>query len=205
MKVLMINGSPHEHGCTRAALDEAAKGLAEFGVEADVLWIGRGDVPGCSACGACSRLGKCAVDDGVNAAIEKMRESDGLIVGSPVYYASPAGQLLSFLDRLFYAGDDFALKPAAAVVNARRGGTTAAFDALNKYFTIAQMPVVSSTYWNQTHGYTPEQQANDAEGLQTMRNLGRNMGWLLRSIEAGRAAGVELPKTEKDVVTNFIK
>ncbi len=206
MKVLLINGSPHEHGCTRAALDEVARTLSDCGVETELINIGTGAVAGCTACGGCTRTGRCVVDDGVNAAIEALAAADGLIVGSPVHYASPAGALLAFLDRMFFAGADrFAHKPAAAFTSARRAGTTASLDVINKYFTISQMPVVSSTYWNMVHGGRAEDVAEDAEGLQTARNLARNMAWLLRCIEAGRKAGIEPPEAELKNRTNFIR
>ncbi len=204
MKVLLINGSPHKDGCTFTALSEVARTLADCGVESEILHIGGRPVPGCTACGGCGETGLCVVDDGVNLAIKKMAECDGLVVGSPVHYASPAGALLAFLDRMFYAGGaDLAFKPAFAVCSARRAGTTATLDALNKYFTISQMPVVSSTYWNMVHGACAGDVAKDAEGLQTMRNLARNMAWLLKCIEAGKAAGVPLPATESGARTNF--
>lgn len=206
MKVMLINGSPHEHGCTRAALDEVARTLSDCGVETELINIGTGAVAGCTACGGCTRTGRCVVDDGVNAAIEALAAADGLIVGSPVHYASPAGALLAFLDRMFFAGADrFAHKPAAAFTSARRAGTTASLDVINKYFTISQMPVVSSTYWNMVHGGRAEDVAEDAEGLQTARNLARNMAWLLRCIEAGRKAGIEPPEAELKNRTNFIR
>lgn len=206
MKVLLINGSPHEHGCTRAALDEVARTLSDCGVETELINIGTGAVAGCTACGGCARTGRCVVDDGVNASIEALAAADGLIVGSPVHYASPAGALLAFLDRMFFAGADrFAHKPAAAFTSARRAGTTASLDVINKYFTISQMPVVSSTYWNMVHGGRAEDVAEDAEGLQTARNLARNMAWLLRCIEAGRKAGIEPPEAELKNRTNFIR
>ena len=206
MKVLLINGSPHEHGCTRAALDEVARTLSDCGVETELINIGTGAVAGCTACGGCTKTGRCVVDDGVNAAIEALAAADGLIVGSPVHYASPAGALLAFLDRMFFAGADrFAHKPAAAFTSARRAGTTASLDVINKYFTISQMPVVSSTYWNMVHGGRAEDVAEDAEGLQTARNLARNMAWLLRCIEAGRKAGIEPPEAELKNRTNFIR
>lgn len=206
MKVLLINGSPHEHGCTRAALDEVARTLSDCGVETELINIGTGAVAGCTACGGCTRTGRCVVDDGVNAAIEALAAADGLIVGSPVHYASPAGALLAFLDRMFFAGADrFAHKPASAFTSARRAGTTASLDVINKYFTISQMPVVSSTYWNMVHGGRAEDVAEDAEGLQTARNLARNMAWLLRCIEAGRKAGIEPPEAELKNRTNFIR
>lgn len=206
MKVLLLNGSPHEEGCTYRALSEAAKTLEEEGVETEIVHIGKQAVHGCIACGKCAATGRCVFKgDPVNAVLEKMEHADGLIVGSPVYYASANGSLYSFLDRLFYAGSCFAYKPAAAVASARRAGTTATLDTLNKYFTISQMPVVSSQYWNMVHGNSPEEVEQDLEGLQIMRTLGRNMAWLLKCIEAGKSAGVEVPKQEEKARTNFIR
>ena len=206
MKVMLLNGSPHAKGNTRLALEECARTLAECGVEAEIVDIGDGPVAGCRACGACSRLGRCVIDDGVNRFREKLAEADGLIVGTPVYYAHPAGRILSVLDRAFYAGGSaFAHKPGAAVASARRAGTTASVDVLDKYFTIAQMPVVSSTYWNMVHGNTPEEVRQDAEGMQTMRNLGRNLLWLVQCIQAGKAAGIQPPQAERSARTNFIR
>ena len=205
-KVLLINGSPNKVGCTFTALREVEKSLNKNGVETEILYLGKGPVQGCTGCRACGKTGKCAFDDGVNRLIERLEEFDGLVVGSPVYFASPNGTLLAFLDRLFFAaGNKFAGKAAAAVVSCRRGGATAAFDVLNKYFTISGMPIVSSQYWNQVHGNTPEEVVRDEEGMQTMRTLGENMAWLLRCIEAGRAAGVPEPKREMPVRTNFIR
>lgn len=206
MKVLLINGSPNEHGCTDLALREVARTLEDCGVQTELLWIGKGPIRGCVACGGCRDKGRCVFDDDpVNRAIERMQQADGLVVGSPVYYASANGSVVSLLDRMFYATGGFPGKPAAAVVSARRAGTTASLDELNKYFTICGMPVVSSGYWNMIHGNTPEEAAQDAEGLQIMRNLGRNMAWLLRCIEAGRENGVKFPKQERDYRTNFIR
>ncbi|MDD6762520.1 MAG: flavodoxin family protein [Clostridiales bacterium] len=205
MKVLLINGSPHKNGCTYTALDEVAKSLKENGVDSEIVWIGSGAVHGCIACGGCGRTGRCVFDDGVNEISDKMAECDGLVVGSPVYYASPNGSVYSLLDRLFGICGSLAHKPAAAVVSARRGGTTAAIDGLNKYFTIRQMPVVSSTYWNMVHGSKPEDVLEDKEGLQTMRNLGRNMAWLIKCIDAGKKAGIAIPEAESGARTNFIR
>lgn len=206
MKVLLLNGSPHEEGCTFTALSEVRGALERNGVETELLWLGNGEVVGCRGCGACGRLGKCVYDDVVNRAAEKARDCDGLVVGSPVHYAAASGQVTCVLDRLFYsAGKDLRFKPAAAVVSARRAGTTAAIDQLHKYFTINQMPVVSSRYWPMVHGTTPDEVRRDEEGLAVMRTLGNNMAWLLKSIEAGRAAGVELPEPEPPARTNFIR
>lgn len=204
MKVILLNGSPHKEGCTDTALREVEGSLIENGIETERIWIG-GSAWGCTACGACKKTGRCVVDDAVNEVLEKMETADGLVVGSPVYYASPNGSLVSFLDRLFYAGSCFAYKPAAAVASARRAGTTATIDMLNKYFTISNMMVVSSQYWNMVHGNSPKEVKQDLEGLQTMRTLGANMAWLLQCIEAGKAAGVALPKPEEKIKTNFIR
>ena len=206
MKVLLLNGSPNQWGCTHAALAEVAGALEDCGVETEIFWLGRAPLPGCSGCGACGRLGRCVHEDAVNLAAEKARSCDGLVVGSPVHYAAASGQLTSALDRLFFsAGSALRFKPGAAVVSARRAGTTAALDQLNKYFTINQMPVAASRYWNMVHGSTPEDVAKDGEGLATMRTLGRNMAWLMKSIEAGRAAGLAPPEQEPPVRTNFIR
>ena len=209
MKVLMINGSPHEKGCTNLALETVAGALAEFGIESEIVHLGTAAIRDCTACGVCRRVanGKCAYsNDMINDIIEKAETADGFVFGSPVYYAHPNGRLFSALDRIFYAGNRFfAGKPGAAVVSARRGGTTASLDAINKYFTITQMQVVSSNYWNMIHGNNPEEAAQDLEGLQTMRVLGRNMAWLLQCIEAGKEAGICRPETEKKVKTNFIR
>jgi len=204
MKVLMLNGSPHEQGCTYTALSEAAKALNECGVETEILWIGKGPIQDCTDCRGCRRSGRCVMDDDiVNRIIEKAEICSGFVFGSPVYYAHPSGRILSVLDRVFFAGGrSFAHKPGAAVISARRGGTTASFDVMNKYFTISQMPVVGSTYWNMVHGTSPEDVAKDEEGLQTMRNLGRNMAWLMKSIEA---AGIPAPEAERKAFTNFIR
>ena len=205
-KVLFINGSPNAQGCTYTALREVEKSLNKNGIETEIFQIGRDPVHGCTGCGGCGRNGKCVFDDGVNRLIERLDEFDGLVIGSPVYYASPNGALLAFLDRLFFAaGKRFAGKPGAAVVSCRRGGATAAFDVLNKYFSISNMPIVTSQYWNQIHGNTPEEALQDAEGLQTMRTLGENMAWLIKCIQAGRAAGVPEPVYEKKQSTNFIR
>lgn len=193
MKVLMLNGSRRENGCTFTALSEVAKVLNEEGIETEIIHIG-----------------KDAVNGNINKAVinvaEILRDIDGLIVGSPVYYAAPSGEISAFLDRLFMLGKEYLrLKPGAAVVSARRAGTTAALDALNKYFTIAEMPVVSSSYWNMVHGQVPEDVLRDEEGMQIMHTLGRNMAWMLKCIEAGKAAGVETPEEEEKIFFNFIR
>lgn len=205
MKVLMINGSPNKNGCTFTALSEVAATLAVEGIESQIIQIEKQAVPGCIACGSCKNTGVCVLPHPlVNEALRIMEQCDGLIVGSPVYYASANGTLISFLDRLFYAGNCFAHKPAAAIASARRAGTTATIDEIQKYFTISQMPIVSSQYWPMVHGNTPDEVRQDLEGLQTMRVLGRNMAWLLRCIDAGRQTGVAMPKAEQRVWTNFI-
>lgn len=206
MKVILVNGSPKEKGCTYTALCEVAGALEKNGIETEIFWVGAKPIAGCIGCGACSKSGKCFVDDCVNVFVEKAKTADGFVFGSPVHYAAASGALTSFLDRAFYGkGAVFAGKPGAAVVSCRRGGASAAFDQLNKYFTINNMPVVSSQYWNQVHGNTPEEVKKDAEGMQTMRTLGNNMAWLLKCIEAGAAAGITFPEREPAVRTNFIR
>ena len=205
MKVLLINGSPHSHGCTATALNEVAKTLNENGVETELIQVGHLDVRGCIACGQCRKLGHCVFNDIVCEVGEKFKEADGIVVGSPVYYASANGTLTSFLDRLFYSSNyDKCLKVGAAVVSARRGGNTATFDQLNKYFTISSMPVVSSQYWNQVHGNTAEEVVQDLEGMQIMRTLGRNMAFLIKSIQLGKEQ-FGLPEKAPRVGTNFIR
>lgn len=208
MKVLLINGSPKVKGCTYTALCEVAKELEKENIETEIFHIGNKPIRGCMACGGCSknRSGKCVFDDDtVNMALGKAKEADGFIFGSPVHYAAASGQITSFLDRFFYAGHSFQYKPGAAIVSCRRGGSTAAFDQLNKYFTISNMPIVSSQYWNMVHGNTPEEVKQDSEGMQTMRVLGKNMAWLLKSINAGKETGVALPEKEPRAWTNFIR
>ena len=206
MKVLMLNGSAKPKGNTFLALEEIGKQLEKEGVEYEIVHI-KDPVRDCIGCGRCSREG-CVfgAEDGVNEFIAKAREADGFIFATPVYYAHPSGRVLSFLDRVFYAGGGaFAFKPAAAVTVARRGGTTASFDVMNKYFGISRMMTVGSTYWNIVHGMTPGEAAQDAEGLRTMRNLARNMAWLIKSIDAGKQAGIPRPETERGDMTNFIR
>lgn len=207
MKVLLINGSSHEKGCTFAALDEAARALEEKGVETEMIFIGNQPIADCIACHKCRTLGKCVFDDIVNRVLEKCKTADGFVFASPVYYAHPSGRLLSFMDRLFYAGGaHLAYKPAAAAVSARRAGTTAALDAILKHFTINNMPVVPSNYWAMVHGRlnAPQEVAQDEEGVQIMRVLGYNMAWLLKCIAAGKAQGI-VPQPLEKVMTNFIK
>lgn len=206
MKVILVNGSPKEKGCTYTALQEVAGALEKQGIETEIFWVGAKPVAGCIGCGSCISTGKCFVEDVVNEFVEKAKGADGFVFGSPVHYAAASGAVTSFLDRAFYGkGAIFAGKPGAAVVSCRRGGASAAFDQLNKYFTINSMPVVSSQYWNQVHGNTPEEVKQDAEGLQTMRTLGNNMAWLLKCIEAGKNAGISFPEREPAVKTNFIR
>ena len=206
MKVILVNGSPHKEGCTYTALSEAAKALNSNGIETEIFHLGTEPVAGCIACGACSNTGKCIYNDPVNEFVEKAKDADGFIFGSPVYYSGMSGQLCSFMDRAFYSGGKYmAGKPAAAVVSCRRGGATATFEQINKYFMITNMPVVSSQYWNQVHGNTPDEVKQDLEGLQTMRTLGANMAWLLKCIEAGKKAGIEMPARETPIKTNFIR
>lgn len=207
MKVLLVNGSPHENGCTNRALVEIQNTLREENVDSEILWLGREPLGGCIACGGCRHNGQCIYDDVLNRNREKFREADGFVFGTPVHYASASGNLTAFMDRLFYSEgkQTFFMKPAAAISSARRAGTTATMDQLNKYFSISQMPIVSSRYWNMVHGYTPEQVEEDKEGLWTMRVLARNMAYLLKCKEAAKAAGIELPRQEKGEATNFIR
>jgi len=208
MKVLLLNGSPHPNGCTFTALSEVAATLQSAGIETEILHLGNQPVQDCVACCACRKNpGKCAFDDDiVNRIIEKAADADAFVFGSPVYFSHPTGRILSILDRVFYAGKSaFAHKPAAAITSARRAGTSATLDVMNKYFTYSQMLIVSSTYWNMVHGSTPEEVLQDAEGLQTMRNLATNMIWLLRCMEAGRSVGIEPPQAEISARTSFIR
>lgn len=204
-KILMINGSPNEHGCTYTALQEVAGTLEKNGIGSEIVYLGKKAVQGCIACMYCRTHGRCVFNDKVNELGEKLGEFAGLVIGSPVYYAGPTGQICSFLDRFFFSNrNKFNGMLAAAVVSCRRGGATAAFDRLNKYFTISNMIVAGSQYWNMVHGYTPEDVAKDIEGLQTMRTLGQNLAWLLDSLEAGKKDGVAAPIYEETVHTNFI-
>jgi multimeric flavodoxin WrbA len=209
MKVLLVNGSPHEKGCTYTALQEVAKTLNAEGIETEIFQVGTKPLIGCTACKKCRELGKCVFSDRVNDFLAIAGSADGFIFGSPVHYAAASGAITSFMDRAFYADmcsgkKSFYLKPAAAVISARRAGTTATFDQLNKYFTISEMPVISSRYWNMVHGRAPEDVAKDLEGLQTMRILARNMAWFLKCKDAGTKAGVSLPVREETVFTSFI-
>ncbi len=205
MKVLLINGSPKANGNTSIALHEMEKVFAVEGIETELLHIGNQAIRSCIACGGCAQKGKCVFDDAVNEAAAKFEASDGLVVGSPVYFASANATLVAFLTRLFYSTSfDKAMKVGASVVCARRGGCSATFDELNKFFTISGMPVASSQYWNSIHGREPGQAAQDAEGLQTMRTLARNMSFLMKSIALGREA-FGLPETEPHEWTHFIR
>lgn len=204
-KVLLINGSPNEFGCTYTALSEISTVLNKNDVETELLYLGKKPVAGCIDCGKCSETRKCVFDDKVNEILDKLDEYSGIIVGSPVYYAGPTGQLCAFLDRLFYCSESrMAGKLAASVVSCRRGGASAAFDRLNKYFTICNMHIVGSQYWNQVHGFTPDDVRKDEEGLQTMRTLAQNMAWLLKNIDEGRRQGVAVPVYEERIRTHFI-
>lgn len=206
MKVLMLNGSAKKNGCTFTALTEIGKTLEAEGIDYEIFQIGGGPIRDCIGCGQCSEKGCVFEDDAVNEFVKKAKEADALIFGTPVYYAHASGRVLSFMDRVFYSsGASFRLKPAAAVASARRGGTTASLDDLNKYFGITGMLTVGSTYWNMVHGNKAEEVLQDAEGLQTMRNLGHNMAWLLKCLEAGKNSGVELPEKETGNRTNFIR
>ena len=205
MKALLINGSPHANGCTFTALSIVAEELQKNGIETEIVHIGNKDIRGCIACGKCAELGRCVFNDIVNEVAPKFEQADGLVVGSPVYYAGPNGTLTNLLDRLIFSTPfDKRMKVGAAVVSARRGGTTAAFDRLNKYFTISEMPVVSSRYWNMVHGHTSEDVMKDEEGVQIMRILGRNMAFLMRAIAAERERN-GLPEKEVTRYTNFIR
>lgn len=210
MNVILVNGSPHEHGCTYTALSEVKNTLEQEGIGTEIFWIGTKPLAGCIACMKCSTLKRCVFNDRVNDFLAIAANFDGYIFGSPVHWAAAGGAITSFMDRAFYAGghsgkDLFYLKPAAVVVSARRAGTTATFDQLNKYFGLLQMPVISSQYWNLVHGMTPDEVRQDMEGMQTMRTLARNMAYHLKCREAAQKAGVPLPKRESIIFTNFIR
>ena len=204
-KVILLLGSPHRDGTTALALLEVKRTLEECGIEAEIIHIGSEHV-GCRACGGCKKLGRCVIDDMVNDVAEKLNEADGIVIGSPVYYASPNGGFMAFLDRLFYSSSRINknMKVGCAVVAARRGGLSATFDALNKYFTISGMPVVSANYWNQIHGKVRDDAKEDLEGLQTMRTLARNMAFLIRAIKLAKE-NIPLPEAEAKIYTNFIR
>ena len=205
MKVVLVNGSPHQKGCTYTALEEVARTLEDNGIDTEIFWIQNKPIGGCIACKRCSELHKCVFDDVVNEFIEKAREADGFVFGSPVHYAAASGNMTAFLDRAFYAGsraegpNRFYFKPAAAISSARRAGTTATFDQLNKYMTIAQMPIVSSRYWNMVHGTNPDEVRQDEEGMQCT-----NMAYMLKAFELARKEGLEPPTLEVATFTNFI-
>lgn len=206
MKVLVINGSPHLHGCTDRVLREVEQTLHDNGIETERVNVGNKDVRGCIACYYCREHKKCVFNDIVNECAPKFAEADGIVIGTPTYYAGSNGQLLAFLDRLFYSSSasvNKTMKVGAAVVSSRRAGSTSAFDEINKYFTICSMPIVSSTYWNEVHGYTAEDVERDKEGLQTMRNLGRNMAFLIKGIALAKAQG-GIPVQERNVFTSFM-
>lgn len=208
MKVMLINGSPHKNGCCFTALEEISGVLKNNGIETQWVWVGNKPVAGCIGCASCRSTGKCIFgEDSVNEAVEQFKECDGLIIASPVHYASASGAITSFMDRFFYSCNkgDMRLKPGASIVSCRRGGATAAFDQLNKYFTICQMPIVSSSYWNQVHGNTPEEVKQDLEGMQTMRVLANNMAFLIKSIELAKENGLDFPAQEEKIMTNFIR
>ena len=205
MKALLINGSPHANGCTFTALKAVADELEKNGIETEIVHVGNKDIRGCIACGKCRELGHCVFNDIVNELAPKLHEADGLVIGSPVYYAGPNGTLTNLMDRLFFSANyELRMKVGAAVCSARRAGTTATFDRLNKYFTISEMPVVSSRYWNMVHGFTPEDVMQDEEGVQSMRILARNMAFLMKAIAAEKAKN-GLPEQEEVTYTNFIR
>ena len=211
MKVLLFNGSPHKNGCTYTALEEISKTLKEEGIDSEIYQIGTEPILACRACYACGKLGKCVIDDKVNDFIDYAKDFDGFIFGSPVHYASACGGITAFLDRAFFAafksgrGNYFMHKPGSAIVSARRAGTTAALDQLNKYFMISQMPVISGRYWNMVHGAAPDDVKKDLEGMQNMRILARNMAWHLKCQKAGKDAGIKQPENEEITFTNFIR
>lgn len=210
MNVLLVNGSPHANGCTYTALEEVSNTLNNEGIGTQIFQVGTKPLAGCIACESCAKTGRCVFSDCVNDFLDLAKDADGFVFGSPVHYASASGAITSFMDRTFFSDSlsgrqSFYLKPAAAIVSARRAGTTATFDQLNKYFTISEMPVISSRYWNMVHGFTPEDVKKDLEGLQTMRVLARNMAWFLKCKEAGIKAGVKFPEREERIATNFIR
>ena len=211
MKVLLFNGSPHSQGCTFTALTEIANTLKEEGIESEIFHVGNDAIKSCMACRACANLGKCVVNDRVNEFVELMGKCDGLIIGSPVHYASSSGATVAFLDRAFFSAsmsgrrDIFEHKPGSSIASARRAGTTATLDQLNKYFTISQMPIISGRYWNMVHGSNPDEVRQDLEGMQNMRILARNMAWHLKCQQAAKEAGIEMPKKEETIWTNFIR
>ncbi len=211
MKVLLVSGSPHEKGCTYVALKQVEKTLNEEGIETEYFWIGNKPISGCIGCASCKNLGKCFIDDVVNEFVQKAKTADGFIFGTPVHYAGMSGGMTSFMDRAFYSaslgkqGNAFLFKPASSVIVARRAGTTATYDQINKYFGITQMPIISTRYWNMVHGAKPEDAEKDEEGMQSMRILARNMAYYLKCIEAGKEKGINPPEQEKVTYTNFVR
>lgn len=207
MKVLLVNGSPHKHGCTYTALEEVASELNKGGIETEMFWCGVKPIMGCIGCGKCAQTKRCWYDkDVVNEFLDKVADADGFVFGTPVHFAAPSGFIKPFMDRAFCSkGALYANKPAATIVSCRRGGALGAFEDINRYFTISNMPVISSQYWNEVHGNTPDEVRQDLEGMQIMRQLGRNMAWLLKCIEAGKNNGVTIPDKEDPIKTNFIR
>jgi len=207
MNVILVNGSPKEKGCTYTGLSVVAQALEHQRIDTQIFQLGQQALAGCKSCYYCTKNDGCIIDDCVNEFITMANDADGFIFGSPVHYAAAGGTITSFMDRVFFASktDVFRGKPAAAMVSCRRAGSTAALDQLNKYFTISQMPIVSSRYWNMVHGSVPQDVLKDAEGIQVMQILGENMAWLLHCIAAGKAAGIALPPTQKPVRTNYIR
>jgi multimeric flavodoxin WrbA len=205
MKVLLINGSPHEKGCTYTSLKEVADTLEQNGISTEIHWIGKGDIPGCRSCGYCRSKGRCVIEDDVNAIGARIDEFDGFVFGAPVFYSGPAAQITAWMDRFFYSySSKLGGKAAASVVNARRGGNSASFERLNQYYLISGMIIPGSQYWNMTHGLAPEDVSKDGEGLQTMRTLGRNMAWILKCIDAGKEKGLSFPDLEPRIATHFV-
>ncbi len=206
MKVILVNGSPHKNETTNAALKEVQGALNKNGIETEIFWLGTNPISGCLGCAGCKETKKCVIDDIVNEFLEKAKNADGFVFGTPVHYAAASGSITSFMDRAFYLKNIyFSGKPASAVVCCRRGGASAAFDQINKYFTISGMPIVPSQYWNSVHGISQEQAQKDEEGMQTMRTLGNNMAWLLKCIDLGKQNGISLPEREASKRTNFIR
>ena len=206
MKVILVNGSPHEKGCTYTALTEVQKTLEKNEIETEIFWVGNKSISGCLGCGNCIKTRKCFMEDKVNEFLEKVPEADGFVFGTPVHFASGSGMITSFMDRAFYGRRElFKNKLASAVVSCRRGGATSTFDQINKYFAMNNMPIVTSQYWNMVHGSKPEDVLKDEEGLQTMRTLANNMSWLLKCIETGKKSGIKEPENEKIISTNFIR
>lgn len=206
MKVILVNGSPHEKGCTYTALQEIQNTLEKNEIETEIFWVGNKPISGCLGCGSCLKNGECFMDDKVNEFLKKVPEADGFIFGTPVHFASGSGMITSFMDRIFYGRRNlFKNKVAATVVSCRRGGAKSTFDQINKYFAMNNMPIVTSQYWNMVHGSKPEDVLKDEEGMQTMRTLANNMAWILKCIEAGKKLGIKEPENEKIIQTNFIK